>query len=252
VKDPESPVEGSCVVVTGASSGIGLAMLRLFAGRGARVVAADVAEDRLAALQVEGEWRPVVADVAKAAGAETIVQAAVDAYGSPRVLLNNAGILDRLLQVDETPDEIFDRVLAVNLRGPFLLSRQVLPLMREAGEGVIINTASVAGLQGGRGGAAYTVSKHGVIGLTKSIAAAYQQFGIRCVAICPGAVNTGIPHGGEDSEAGVALLGRTAGTRVGRRIEPEEIAELAFFLASPAASPLNGAAVLADRGWLAS
>jgi NAD(P)-dependent dehydrogenase (short-subunit alcohol dehydrogenase family) len=251
VKDPESGLQGACVIVTGASSGIGLAMLRLFAGRGSRVVAVDIARDRLAELKAEGEWTPVVADVAQASGASAIVEAALKAYGTPRALLNNAGILDRLLQVDETPEEIFDRVMAVNLKGPFLLSKQVLPLMREAGEGVIVNTASIAGLRGGRAGAAYTVSKHGVVGLTKSIAAAYGEFGIRCVAIAPGAVNTNIPHGGEDSELGRVLGGRAAASRVGRKAEPEEIAEIAYFLASPAASALNGSVVLGDRGWLA-
>jgi NAD(P)-dependent dehydrogenase (short-subunit alcohol dehydrogenase family) len=250
MSEAEPPLAGACVIVTGASSGIGLAMLRVFAARGSHVVAADVAGDRLAAATVEGEWTPVVADVSQASGAATIVDAAVKAYGTPRVLLNNAGILDRLLQVDETPDEIYDRVLAVNLKGPFMLARQVLPLMREAGVGVIINTASIAGIQGGRAGAAYTISKHGVVGLTKSIAAAYGEFGIRCMAIAPGAVNTNIPHGGEDSPLGLVLGGRAAASRVGPKLEPEEIAELAYFLASPAGSALSGSLALADRGWL--
>jgi len=251
MSDAEPPLAGACVIVTGASSGIGLAMLRVFVARGSRVVAADIAGDRLAAATVEGEWTPVVADVSQAGGAAAIVNAAVKAYGTPRVLLNNAGILDRLLQVDETPDEIYDRVMAVNLKGPFMLARQVLPLMRQAGQGVIINTASIAGIQGGRAGAAYTISKHGVVGLTKSIAAAYGEFGIRCMAIAPGAVNTNIPHGGEDSPHGLVLGGRAGASRVGRKVEPEEIAELAYFLASPAGSALSGSLALADRGWLA-
>lgn len=252
MSDPETPLDGACVIVTGAASGIGLAMLRLFCARGARVVAADVAEGRLAGADVAGEWTPVVADVASDAGAAAIVDAATATYGPPRVLLNNAGILDRLLQVDEMPEELYDRVLGVNLKGPFLLARRVLPLMREAGGGVIVNTSSVAGLRGGRGGAAYTVSKHGLIGLTQSIAAAYAEFGVRCVAICPGSVATNIPHGGTDSELGLAVLARATSSRHGRRAEPEEIAEIAYFAASPAGSALNGAVLLADRGWLAA
>ena len=249
--DPESDLAGRCVIITGASSGIGLEMLRLFAGRGSKVLAADVAGDRLGAVEVAGEWTGVVADVSQPDGARSIVDAAVRAYGTPRALLNNAGILDRLLQADETPDEVYDRVMAVNVKGPFMLARGVLPLMRAAGEGVIVNTASVAGLQGGRAGAAYTMSKHAVVGLTRSIAAAYQEFGIRCLAISPGAVDTNIPHGGEDSQFGLSILGRPNSIRVGRKIHPREIAELAHFLASPAASTLNGAIVPADRGWLA-
>jgi len=248
LNESEPSLAGACVIVTGASSGIGLAMLRIFASRGSRVVAADVAGDRLAAATVAGDWTPVVADVSQASGAQAIVDAALKAYGTPRVLLNNAGILDRLLQVDETPDDIYDRVMAVNLKGPFMLARLVIPLMRGAGGGVIVNTASIAGLQGGRAGAAYTISKHGVVGLTKSIAAAYGEFGIRCMAIAPGAVATNIPHGGEDSELGLVLGGRSAASRVGRKLEPEEIAELAYFLASPAGSALSGSGALADRG----
>ena len=250
MRDPESSLDGACVVVTGAGSGIGREMARLFAARGSRVVAVDIAADRLDAAGFAGEWTPAVADISDPAAAARVIEMAAQAYGPPRALLNNAGILDRLLPVHETPDDVFDRVMAVNLKAAFLLARAALPLMIEAGEGVIVNTSSVAGLRGGRGGATYTISKHALIGLTRSIAAHYQRFGIRCVALAPGAVNTGIPHGGADSELGASILALPNSTRVGRRIEPQEIAELAYFAASPEASPLNGAVLEADRGWL--
>lgn len=116
---------------------------------------------------------------------------------------------------------------------------------------MIINISSIGGLVGGRAGAAYTASKHGLIGLTKNIAATYGADGIRCVAIAPGGVNTGIPLGAEPSDRGYATLGKTlqSNPRMG---EPEEIANLAAFLASDEASFINGSIIVADGGWLAA
>ncbi len=130
------------------------------------------------------------------------------------------------------------------------VSRAALPRMLRAGRGVIINIASVGGLVGARAGAAYTASKHGLIGLTKNMAAVYAAAGIRCVAIAPGAVNTGISLGGEPSARGLAALNRTlpANPRVG---EPVEIANLAVYLSSDEASFVNGAVIVADGGWIA-
>lgn len=245
-----SSLAGKVVIVTGAASGIGLAMARLALQRGAKVVGADLAADKLAAADVGGEWTAVPTDVSDPSSASRLIDAAVAAHGGVDVVFNNAGILDRLMPVDETPDDVWARVLAVNLTGAFNVARSAIPVMRAAGAGVIVNTASVAGLRGGHGGAAYTVSKHGLIGLTRSIAATYGQFGIRCVAIAPGSIATGIPHGGEDSVLGRSSLDLTLQTRP-RRGSPEDVAEVACFLASPGAGMISGSVVVADGGWLA-
>lgn len=140
--------------------------------------------------------------------------------------------------------------MAVNLTGPMRLSRAALPHTVRAGHGVIVNVASVGGFAGGRAGAAYTASKHGLVGLTKNIAATHADDGIRCVAVARGAVKTGIPNGGEPSKRGYATLGKTLGVNP-RLGEPTEIVSVVAFLASDEASFLNGALVTVDAGWTA-
>lgn len=237
-------------VVTGAGSGIGLAITQRFVSEGAAVVGADVADDHLARLAALGGVTAVRANVTSPADMDRLVEVAA-AQGRLGILVNNAGIMDGFRPVTEVTDEVWERVLAVNLTGPMMLTRAALPTMLAAGGGVIINISSIGGLVGGRAGAAYTASKHGLIGLTKNIAATYGSDGIRCVAIAPGGVNTGIPLGGEPSERGYATLSKTlqANPRMG---EPEEIANLAAFLASDQASFINGSVIVADGGWLAA
>ncbi len=243
-------LEGKVAVITGAGSGIGLATTRLFVEEGARVIAADISEKGLSQLAGTHGVETVVADVTNESDVDRLIGTA-ERLGHLDILFNNAGIVDRLVPVAECPDDVWQRVLAVNLYGPFYLSRRALPGMLQRGQGVIINTASVAGLAGARAGVAYTVSKHGLIGLTRNIAATYGSQGIRCVAIAPGAVNTGIGLGGEPSELGLAALNKTTATnpRVG---EPIEIARVALFAASDAASFVNGSVLVVDGGWLAA
>ncbi|MBV8718348.1 MAG: SDR family oxidoreductase [Chloroflexi bacterium] len=237
-------------IITGAGGGIGLAMVERFVAEGARVIAADVDDARLAQLSGRAAITPMCCDVTSQADVEALV-ATAEGLGRLDVVCNNAGVMDRFLPVGEMTDEVWARVLAVNLTGPMRLSRAAIPLMLRAGRGVIINTASVAGVAGGRAGAAYTTSKHGLIGLTRNIAATYGRDGIRCVAIAPGAVNTGMSFGGEPSQRGNAALRVTLSANV-RAAEPVEIAELAVFLASDEASFVNGAVLNADGGWLAA
>lgn len=188
-------------IVTGAGSGIGLAITHRFLAEGAYVVGADVAEDHLAALEALDGVTAAKADVTSGADIDRLVTFARE-QGRLDTLVNNAGIMDGFRPVGEVTDEVWERVLAVNLTGPMVLTRAALPAMLEAGRGVIINISSIGGLVGGRAGAAYTASKHGLIGLTKNIAATYGAHGIRCVAIAPGGVNTGIPLGDEPSDRG--------------------------------------------------
>jgi len=243
-------LEGKVAIVTGAGSGIGLTISRLFAEQGASVVAADISEEGLGrAGETEGV-SVVKADVSSARDVEGMVGAAIERHGAIDVLVNNAGILDRFLTAAETPEELWERVLGVNLTGPFLATRRAVGPMLEGGGGVVVNIASVGGLRGGVAGAAYTASKHGLIGLTKNTAANYAADSIRCVAICPGGVDTGIATGGEPSERGYATLNRVL-PAMPRLANPAEIANVALFCASEEASFLNGAVIVADGGWTA-
>jgi len=236
-------------VITGAAKGIGRATAETFLREGALVVAADLGPAE--GLGPGDRVSTVVGNVASREGAERIVHAAIERFGRVDVLVNNAGILDAFLPVGELTDEVWERVLAVNLSGPMYTSRAALPAMLERRSGVIINVSSVGGLFGARAGAAYTASKHGLIGLTRNIAATYARDGIRCVAVCPGGVNTGIGLGGGPSERGYAALKGTLATSI-RLAEPAEMASLLLFLASDDSSALNGAVIVADGGWTAA
>jgi NAD(P)-dependent dehydrogenase (short-subunit alcohol dehydrogenase family) len=236
-------------IVTGAGAGIGLAITRRLVEEGAHVVAGDVAPAGLARLEDTENVTPVPADVTVQADVERLV-ATAERLGRLDIVVNNAGIVDRFLPAAEVPDAVWERVLAVNLTGPMRLCRAALPLLLRGGHGVILNVSSVAGVVGARAGAAYTASKHGLIGLTQNIAATYGADGIRCVAIAPGGVDTGITLGGEPSERGYAALNRTlpANPRLGA---PAELAAVAAFLASDEASFVNGSVIVVDGGWLA-
>ncbi len=243
-----SRLAGKVALVTGAASGIGAAICARFVAEGASVVAVDLNADGLQRYTGAEKVATVTADVTKPEDVERMVGAALDRFGKLDVLCNNAGIMDRFLPVGEVTDEVWTHVLAVNLTGPMMLSRAAVRQMLAQGGGSIVNIASVGGFAGARAGVAYTASKHGVIGLTRNTAATYMKDGIRCNAICPGGVDTGIPLGGEPSAKGYAALNLTLGAmpRVGK---PEEIAATAAFLASDDAAFVNGAIVVVDGGW---
>jgi NAD(P)-dependent dehydrogenase (short-subunit alcohol dehydrogenase family) len=238
------------VVVTGAASGVGRAVARQAHADGAVVVAVDLDADGLAALADElPGLRTVVANVTRPQDADRIVEAAGDRLD---VLINNAAIMDQLLLVDETPDELWDRVLAVNLTGPFLLCKRAVARMAGQGGGVIVNVSSAAGLRGNRAGAAYTAAKHGLIGLTKNIAFTHARDGIRCVSVCPGATGHGSRGGLEEGTSFSARgLERIVGDRtfdpasVGR---PEDVASVILFAASDGAKRINGTVLAAEDG----
>ena len=242
-------LEGKVAVITGAGRGIGRATVARFLDEGARVVAADLDAGSCADLGEDPRVEVVAGDVSVRADAERVVAAATRRFGRLDILVNNAGIVDRLLPVGEVTDELWARVLAVNLTAPMLLARAALPHLI-ASQGVIVNIASVGGLFGSRGGAAYAASKHGLIGLTRNIAATYATDGVRAVAIAPGGVNTGISIGGEPSARGLEALKRSLATSV-RMAEPSEIASVIAFVASSEASFVSGEVLVADAAWTA-
>lgn len=243
------------VIVTGAAMGIGKAIAEAFASEGATLVLGDIAADKLSATveELKAKGTKVVGqagDISKLDDANALVDLAKKSFGRVDVLVNNAGIMDRFLPVGEITDEVWNRVLGVNLNGPMYTMRRALPGMVEQGGGVIINIASAAGLGGGFAGVAYTASKHGVVGLVKNTAWMYASKGIRVVGIAPGGVNSGISLGGVPSEFGYAQLGKNLATmpRVG---EVSELANVVVFAASEKASFLNGAVIPVDGAWLA-
>ena len=200
----------------------------------------------------------IAGDVSDQALAERIVDTATSTYGQLDVLCNNAGLGDLNHGIADVTNEMWQRLLDINLAGPMFTTRRAVPVMIKQGGGSIINTASLAGLGGGAMGVAYTVAKHGLVGLTRSTAWMYAQKGIRCNAICPGAVKTNIvtnimtefdtdkmdPVGSERTRLYVSLKPAL--------LEPIDIARLALFLASDESRYINGAIIPADAGWRAA
>ena len=250
-----SALDGQVAVITGAASGMGRAMARRFAAEGARLVLADLQTEKLA--KVAGELAEAghevayeVVDVSEAADVERLIGRAQSDFGAVNTLCNNAGILDNLTPLHDTDEALWDRLLGVNAKGPFLASRLAVKLMMDQGGGSIINTASAAGNHGGRGGAAYTASKHAVVGLTKSIAWFYGPHNIRCNAICPGAIMTAMASSFTPHAEGFERYSKHFPT-VPPFGKARDIADVAVFLASDEARYVNGAVIPVDGGWVA-
>lgn len=246
---------GRVAIITGAASGIGRATCLRLAAEGAVVVTTDIetaglAETAKTIVADGGRAHQVGGDITDAVVIRDVVETARRAGGID-IVANVAGIMDHFVPVDEVIDDDWNRVLDVDLNAPMRLCRSVIPDLRARGRGSIVNVSSVAGLRGGGSGAAYHAAKHGLIGLTRHIAYTYRPFGIRCNAVSPGGVTTGIgssasptvPWAFERMQLSLALNERTA--------EPDEIAALISWLSSDEASNVNGAIVPADGGWTA-
>jgi meso-butanediol dehydrogenase/(S,S)-butanediol dehydrogenase/diacetyl reductase len=267
--------DGKVALITGAASGIGAATARRLAREGARVVIADINE--AGAKQVAedigragGIAMAVRADVSDPREVEAMIARAVEAFGRLDILHNNATLVE-VGQIAHLTFEGWNRTLAVNLTGTFLGMKQALPVMRGQGGGAIVNTASISGLAGDYGLAAYNAAKAGVVNLTRTAALEFARYRIRVNCICPGGIETPllgsllgdnepVPHW-IPARAGRATLNAEQRQRFRARLEkahplgrlgsPDEIAAVACFLASDDASFITGAAIVADGGVIA-
>lgn len=259
-------LKGKTALVTGAGSGLGLAFARGLADHGASVILADrniewANEGSASIAAVGGRATALQVDVADVDSVDRLVERAHGWTGTIDILVNNAGIATKALRIHELPIADWDRLIAINLRGVFLSTRAVLPVMLGGGGGSIINIASIVGVVGVYPGhpmvnASYAASKAGVSGLTRQVAAEYAKDRIRANAIAPGW------HGGtrlgHEARAGASeeVVRRfessiLAGTPMGRRGTPEELVGLVVYLASDASGYLTGQTIVHDGGWTA-
>jgi NAD(P)-dependent dehydrogenase (short-subunit alcohol dehydrogenase family) len=244
---------GKWALVTGGGSGIGKAIALAFAAEGAKLAVMGRRLEKLQEVTAEvrkrgGEAVEVVGDVAKAADAERAVRETVDKLGGLNVLVNNAGMLS-VATVETVPEEEWDRVMTVNVKGPFLMSRAALPDMRKAGGGAIVNIGSIVGLIAIKNRAAYSTSKGAVTMLTKAMALDHAHENIRVNCICPALVETELVQGLFASADGAAVKReRIAGFPLGRIGQPQDVAGMAVFLASEESSWVTGTAIPLDGG----
>ena len=252
--------EGKVIVITGGAGGIGRAAAARFAAEGARLVLVDLdaaaLKESLAQVeQAGGEAIAVEADVTRLAEVERYAAAAAERFGGIDGFFNNAGILGAVSPLVDYPEEIFDRVLAVNVKAVWLGLKVVGPAIMARGGGAIVNTASIAGLRGSPNLAAYVASKHAVVGLTRTASREFIARGVRVNAVCPAPIETpmvDLLESGLAPQDRAALRARlTANIPMARYGRPEEVAALVAFLMSADASYINGAAYTVDGGSLA-
>jgi len=244
-------LEGKVAVITGAASGIGLATARLFVAEGARVVMGDINADRLtgavASIDTSGE-RVIghTVDVSVSSQVADLISTAISHFGRLDVMFSNAGISGRGNVID-LPEEIFDRILAVNLRGAFLCAKHALPLLIASGGGSLIFTASELAMVAAENSAAYCASKTALIGLTRAIAVDHAAQGVRVNCLCPGPVDTPLLHGNrtDPEEHARSIIERMPTKRIGNA---DELAKAALFLASDDSSFMTGTTLVVDGG----
>lgn len=246
-------LEGKVVVITGAASGIGAGTARMFVAHGAKVIVADMQADAGKALVAElGEnTRFALCNVTNESDVAAAIDLAVSEFGSLDVMFNNAGIIGAVGRISEMPVEAWDNTMAVLLRGVFLGVKHAARVMMPQNSGVIINTSSTAGILGGLGPHAYTAAKHGVIGLTKSVANELAPFGIRVNAISPGNTVTAMTasvRGGDPTDLAATNERIAATSPLGYAGLPEDIAAAALYLASDDARCVTGHTLVVDSG----
>jgi NAD(P)-dependent dehydrogenase (short-subunit alcohol dehydrogenase family) len=239
-------------LVTGGASGIGAATAKLFAQNGASVVITDILEDQgektlHAIKEIGANTLFLNTDISDASAVKKMVDTTIDTFGRLDYAFNNAGIVGEQKPTDENTEEDWDKVLSINLKGTWLCMKYEIKQMLNQGNGVIVNNSSVAGLIGYRTISAYTASKHGILGLTKTAALEYAQKGIRINAVCPGVIRTPmvdkITKGDPDIEAQYVSM-----EPVGRMGTPEEVGQAVMWLCSDDASFVTGHPMVVDGG----
>ncbi|WP_332772177.1 SDR family NAD(P)-dependent oxidoreductase [Phenylobacterium sp.] len=250
-------LDGKVAVITGAASGIGLGTVELFVAEGARVVAADIQDEKGAMLakRFPGKVAYVHCDVTAESEIEAALKLAKSEFGGLDILFNNAGISDRMTTITEITAEGWSWIFDVLVRGPALGMKHAVPLMLERGGGSIINTASIAGLQAGWGPIAYSTAKAGVIHMSRSAAAQLSPQKIRVNAICPGLIATsifgasmGLPREVADQMAARVADAAATVQPVPKAGMPDDIAQAALYLASDAAAFVSGTHIVVDGG----
>lgn len=251
-------LKGKIAIVTGASGGMGKDIAFLFAKEGATVYAVARRMEKLEELAnsakgLEGKIIPISADLMSQEATEKMIENTYKECGRLDILVNNAGIMDDFSPIADVTDEMMDKLFSLNVYSPFYSMRSAVKIFLEQGSGNIINIASLGGLYGARAGAAYTASKHALIGLTKNTAFMYSKKNIRCNAICPGGIDTDIGTGEfmkNINKEGMEMVmtGISGNPRSG---SGDEVATTALFLASEDSSYVNGQCIALDGGWTA-
>ncbi|QFG00477.1 SDR family NAD(P)-dependent oxidoreductase [Psychrobacillus glaciei] len=249
-------LEGKVAIVTGAASGMGKAIAEGYAQEGAMVVVSDMNLEGATAVaeSIKATGRKAIAvqtNVTSEDDVKSLFDLTLKTFGKLDILVNNAGIMDGMEPVGDISDERWELVFSVNTVAVMRSMRLAIPIFLEQGHGTFVNNISAGGLYGARAGAAYTASKHAVVGLTKNTAFMYADKNIRCNGFAPGAVATNIGA----SMTNINALGasrQSLGMAINPRIgQPEEIAKLAIFLGSDEASFVNGQVIAIDAGWSA-
>lgn len=247
-------LEGRVAIITGAGSGMGEAIAKLYAEKSIRVVVADIDENSVKRVVSDIEKiMPCVlgikTDITKPDDLQNLIDKTLEKFGTIDILINNAGILDNFMTVGDLDINLWQKVMDVNVKAPTMLSQLVINFwLKEKKPGVIINTTSVGGMFGARGGVSYVSSKHAIIGLTKNIASVYREDNIRAVAVAPGGINTNIGNTlKKPNQKGMEALTRYVAE--GPTGEPADVANVIVFLASDEAKFINGTVVTVDGGW---
>ncbi|KMY44638.1 3-ketoacyl-ACP reductase [Bacillus sp. FJAT-27916] len=249
-------LENKVAIITGSGSGIGKEIATTYAQEGAKVVIADFNEEVMNATVKElidagYTAMGVKVNVSNEEDVQRMVEESIAKFGRIDILVNNAGVGDNMQAAANVEDDIWNRVMDINVTGVMRCIRRILPHFEENGGGTIVNMASLSGVMGGRGGLTYTAAKHAVVGMTKNVASHYGPLNIRANAIAPGHVETGFsakmtnidPFGMKQATRGVNMI-----TKAG---QVSDIANIALFLASDQSQLINGVVITADGGWSA-
>ncbi|MFJ7406578.1 MULTISPECIES: 3-oxoacyl-ACP reductase [unclassified Lysinibacillus] len=243
---------GKTVFITGAASGIGQAQAVAFLENGANVFGFDIDELGLLNLQKQypGCFAYMVGSVDQKNDVELAFEKVLAMFKEVDILLNTAGVLDGFAKTLDTDEALWDKIMNTNVKGTFFVTNTILPHMLKRKAGIIVNMASIAGLIAGGGGAAYTASKHAIVGYTKQLDLDYCREGIRANAIAPGAIQTQMTKADFEGDGAMAKWVADE-TPAGRWAQPSEVANLTLFLASHSADYMHGAVIPIDGGWIA-